>query len=236
MNKEIFQIEIDAVGKFIERPNRFMAKIILETGEEVIAHVHDSGRLKELLFFNNIVFLRKARDMSKRKTQWDLIAALSDDKEEILINSSFHRKLTDIIFNDETISPFGIVETIRAEVKYGKSRLDYMLEKNGQKIWVETKGVSLAIDKVATFPDAPSIRASKHLNELIEIKKSGDRAAVLLIVLRNSNFFKPKEDTDPVFSKTFYEAMENGVEIYPIQFFLKSGKIFYIDKKIKIIK
>lgn len=236
MNKEIFQIEIDAVGKFIERPNRFMAKIILETGEEVIAHVHDSGRLKELLFFNNIVFLRKARDMSKRKTQWDLIAALSDDKEEILINSSFHRKLTDILFNDETISPFGIVETIRAEVKYGKSRLDYLLEKNGQKIWVETKGVSLAIDKVATFPDAPSIRASKHLNELIEIKKSGDRAAVLLIVLRNSNFFKPKEDTDPVFSKTFYEAMENGVEIYPIQFFLKSGKIFYIDKKIKIIK
>ncbi|MGL5521386.1 MAG: DNA/RNA nuclease SfsA, partial [Cetobacterium sp.] len=100
---------------------------------------------------------------------------------------------------------------------------------------IETKGVSLSNNKIATFPDAPSVRATKHLNELIEIKKSGHRAAVILIILRDSNFFVPNYETDPIFYKTFYKAIEEGVEIYPLQFSFINGKIFFKHKKIKII-
>ncbi|MGL4687510.1 MAG: DNA/RNA nuclease SfsA, partial [Fusobacteriaceae bacterium] len=160
----------------------------------------------------------------------------ADDNEEILINSSFHRYIADVLFRDEEISPFGKIDKIKAEVKCGDSRLDYLIEKDNEKIWIETKGVSLSINKVATFPDAPSIRATKHLNELMELKKQGNRAAIVLIVLRDSETFQPKWETDPVFSETFYKAIEAGVEVYPVQFKLENGNIYWIEKKIKIKK
>lgn len=231
----IFNVQIDAIGIFIERPNRFIAHFKLDDNSIAIAHVHDSGRLKELLFPGNKVLLRKAIDMSKRKTQWDVIAALTEDGEEVLINSSIHRYITDSFFSKPDISCFGKIDYIKPEVKYGNSRLDYLIEKNNEKIFVETKGVSLVINKVATFPDAPSIRATKHLNELIEIKKQGHRAAIFLTILRDADFFVPKKDTDPIFYETFYKAIEAGVEIYPIQFYFKNGNIFYKNKNIKIL-
>ncbi|MGL4392960.1 MAG: DNA/RNA nuclease SfsA, partial [Fusobacteriaceae bacterium] len=122
------------------------------------------------------------------------------------------------------------------EIKYGASRLDYLLEDSNGKIYVETKGVSLAEDGVAKFPDAPSIRATRHLNELIEVKKSGERAAVVLIILRMVKSFEPKKDTDPIFAETFYKAIKSGVEIYPVQFELEDGQIYWVENKIKINK
>lgn len=233
--KFIFNVKIDAIGIFIERPNRFIAHFKLQDGTIAIAHVHDSGRIKELLFPGNKVLLRKAIDISKRKTQWDVIAALSDDGEEVLINSSIHRYITDNFFKDFSISPFGKVDSIKAEVKYGKSRLDYLLIKNNENIFIETKGVSLVENKIATFPDAPSIRATKHLNELIQLKKEGNRAVIFLIILKDADYFIPKKDTDPLFFETFYKALSEGVEVYPIQFYFNNGNIFYKNKIIKIL-
>ncbi|MGL5950918.1 MAG: DNA/RNA nuclease SfsA [Cetobacterium sp.] len=236
MKKLIYTVQIDEKAEFLQRPNRFIGHCRLDTGETVIAHIHDSGRIKELLFPGNAVFLRKAQNMEKRKTEWDLISALASDGEEILINSSFHRYITDIFLRDSQISPFGELDSIKAEVKYGNSRLDYLLQKNGEKIYVETKGVSLSQDKIATFPDAPSIRAVKHLKELIELRKKGFRAAVILMVFRDSEIFRPNRETDPDFEKWFYEAISSGVEVYPIQFKIRKGKIFYTDQKIDILK
>lgn len=234
MEKLIYEIEIDEEGKFLERPNRFIAKVKLKNNEEVIAHVHDSGRIKELLYENNTVWLRKAKDMSKRKTEWDLISAKAPDGEEILLNSSFHRYISEIILKDKNLSPLGEVDTVRAEVKNGHSRLDYMLEKDNKKIWVEVKGVSLSVDKMAIFPDAPSVRATKHLETLMDIKEKGERACVMLLVFRNSDSFIPNIETDKVFFETFYKAISKGVEIYPIQLRLEQGKIYFTDKIIKI--
>uniref|UniRef100_UPI0026286790 DNA/RNA nuclease SfsA n=2 Tax=Fusobacterium sp. TaxID=68766 RepID=UPI0026286790 len=187
-----------------------------------------------LLYPENTIFLRKAKDMSKRKTEWDLISALAEDGEEILLNSSFHRYISENILKDPEISPFGKVDLVKAEVKNGHSRLDYMIEKDGQKIWVEVKGVSLSVNKKAIFPDAPSERATKHLNTLMEIKKTGERACVLLLVFRDSNSFIPNYETDKLFFETFYKAYKNGVEIYPVQLKLENGNIYYTDKKISI--
>lgn len=234
MKKLIYKIEINEIAKFLERPNRFICNAKLKNGGIVTAHVHDSGRIKELLYLENTIFLRRTKDISKRKTEWDLIGALAEDGEEILLNSSFHRYISENILRDFEISPFGKVDLVKAEVKNGHSRLDYMLEKDDKKIWVEVKGVSLSINKKAIFPDAPSERATKHLNTLIDIKKNGERACVLLLVFRDSNSFIPNSETDKLFFETFYKALENGVEVYPIQLKLKNGEIFYTDKKISI--
>lgn len=234
MEKIIYKIDIDAEAIFLERPNRFICEAKLKNGETVTAHVHDSGRIKELLYNGNTIFLRKAKKLEKRKTKWDLISALADDGEEILLNSSFHRYISENILKNFEISPFGKIDSIKAEVKNGHSRLDYMLEKNGKKIWIEVKGVSLSIDKKAIFPDAPSERATKHLNSLIDIKQNGDRACILLLIFRDSNSFVPNIKTDKVFYETFYHAYKNGVEVYPIQLKLKDGNIYYTDKKIFI--
>jgi sugar fermentation stimulation protein A len=224
--KELYKIQIDEVGTFLERPNRFIAHVRLDNGAIEVVHVHDSGRIKELLYEGNRVQLRRATNPS-RKTKWDMISGRADDGEDILINSSFHRYVGENLLNDPEISPFGEIENLRAEVKYGKSRLDFLVEKDGKKIWIETKGVSLAENKVAMFPDAPSERAVKHLQELIEIKENGDRAAVILLIFRDSKVFRPRYETDPKFNEYFYKAIEKGVEIYPIQLSLDNGIINY---------
>jgi sugar fermentation stimulation protein A len=224
--KELYKIQIDKEGVFLERPNRFIAHIRLDSGSEEIVHVHDSGRIKELLYKGNRVKIRCATNPN-RKTKWDMISGRASDGEDILINSSFHRYISENLLNDFEISPFGRVDKLKAEVKYGKSRLDYLLEKDGKKIWVEIKGVSLAENRVAMFPDAPSERAVKHLKELIELKESGDRAAVILLVFRSSDIFRPRYETDPKFNEYFYKAISAGVEIYPIQLSLDNGTINY---------
>ncbi len=234
MKKKVYSIEINETGKFIERPNRFICEAELSDGRKVTAHVHDSGRIKELLYKGNTVSLRKAKDISKRKTEWDLISAKAEDGEDILLNSSFHRYISENILNDEEISPLGKADFVKAEVKYGHSRLDYLVEKDNKKIWIEVKGVSLSVDKHAVFPDAPSVRACKHLETLIELKEKGDRAGVLLLIFRDSEDFSPNWETDPEFSKLFYTAIEKGVEIYPVQLRLEEGNIYFTDKKIKI--
>lgn len=224
--KTVYEVPWDTKAEFIDRPNRFIANVRLEDGREEVVHVHDSGRLQELLFPGNKVKIRSA-DNPNRKTKWDMISAKADDGEDILINSAHHRYISENLLKDPELSPFGEVDTLKAEVKYGKSRVDYMLTKDGQEIWVEIKGVSLAMDRVAAFPDAPSIRAVKHLKELIELKEKGHRAAVVLLVLRQADYFRPKWETDPKFSDTFYQAIEKGVEVYPVQFELREREMIY---------
>lgn len=175
--KKIYDIGKIEIGKFVDRPNRFIAEIEINNKVEK-CHVHDSGRIRELLFQGNEVGVKRATNLEKRKTAFDVISALTQEKDErVLINSSFHRYISENILKDFDISPFGEVDSIKAEVKIGDSRLDYLLASGDKKIWIEVKGVSLSEDKVAKFPDAPSTRACKHLKELIKLKESGDRAA-----------------------------------------------------------
>lgn len=224
--KKVYEIKCDEKGIFLERPNRFIAQVKLDSGSLETVHVHDSGRIKELLYEGNRVNIKSASNPN-RKTRWDMISALGDNGEEVLINSAYHRYISESILRDPDISPFGNFDTLKAEVKYGGSRIDYMLTKDGKKTWIEVKGVSLAVEKVAMFPDAPSTRAQKHLRELMEIVENGDGAAVMLLIFRDAKYFRPKWETDPLFSELFYEAKEKGVEVYPVQLEFKGGDINY---------
>ena len=108
--KKIYEIPWDTKGKFIDRPNRFVANVKLEDGSEELVHVHDSGRLQELLFPENDVKIRKA-DKPNRKTKWDMISARADDGEDILINSAYHRYISQHLLIDFEMSPFGEIDS-----------------------------------------------------------------------------------------------------------------------------
>ncbi len=213
---------------FVQRPNRYLADVEVE-GVLVKVHVHDPGRLKELLYEGNDCLIRYAAG-PKRKTEWDMIAAGGGDGY-VLIHSGYHRYIASAILENFEISPFGHLTEIKPEVKFGHSRIDFKLKNaQGEVIWVEVKGCSLSEGGVARFPDAPTVRGTKHLESLISIKEGGERACVFILVLGKAEIFEPNGVTDPLFYDTFYKAMSKGVEMYPLRVELDpgSGVIKYI--------
>ncbi|TGG88648.1 DNA/RNA nuclease SfsA [Geotoga petraea] len=225
---KLMEIKTDYTAIFKSRPNRYIAEVDIPElnleNEEI--HVHDPGRLKELLYPGNKIKIKKANN-TKRKTKWDLIAA-EKGSEEIMINSAYHRNISYFILNNENINPFGKLRNIKAEVKYNKSRLDYLVEDaKNNKIWIEIKGCTLTEDGVAKFPDSPTLRGTRHLEELIEIKENGEEAAIILLVFGKSECFRPNKETDTKFAETFHKAMKVGVKIYPIQLSYENGIISY---------
>ena len=224
----IYSFEGLKKGTLIDRPNRYLANVLLD-GAALKVHVHDPGRLKELLYAGNACYV-KHMPGDKRKTQWDLIAAAKGD-EFVLVHSGHHRYIAEALLNRSEQSPFGALKSYKPEVTYGESRLDFKLLTETQEIiWVEVKGCSLSVDQIARFPDAPTVRGTKHLNTLIQVRQAGERAAVLLLVLSEATAFEPNNETDPLFSKTFYEALDQGVEVYPVQLKLdiQKGSISYV--------
>ncbi|RLB09142.1 MAG: DNA/RNA nuclease SfsA [Deltaproteobacteria bacterium] len=215
-NMMLLEIPWNTEGVFVKRPNRFLGIVDingLEKTKLVEVHVHDPGRLPDILTSGNRVRLRYAAS-KKRKTRWDLIAA-KNNGNWVLVHSGYHRKICEELFRKPEISPFKGIEGFKAEVKLGKSRIDFLLETNDRgKIWVEVKGCTLANGKVASFPDAPTTRGARHLEELIAIKDQGDHAAILFLVFRPESLcFLPNVDIDPDFSAVFRKAIKCGVEV-----------------------
>lgn len=215
-NEIILHIDGLVEGIFKNRPNRYLAEVEVQ-GEPQIVHVHDPGRLKELLFSENKCLIRSVTNPN-RKTKWDMIMARKCS-EWVLIHSGYHRYLAEEIINNE-YSPFGKVEKFKAEVKLEHSRIDFKAEtEDGNTLWIEVKGCSLSEDGIAKFPDAPTERGRRHLETLIMRKKNypSERVAVLILVLSKSKIFEPNYKTDPKFYKVFYNALDEGVEVYPCQ-------------------
>ncbi|MBQ3176631.1 MAG: DNA/RNA nuclease SfsA [Clostridia bacterium] len=191
---------------FIRRPNRFIAHCLLD-GEEIVCHVKNTGRCRELLVPGAVVYLCRAGEGTLRKTLYDLIAVQKGDR---LINmDSYAPNLAAGEFLRKRF------DSVRAEVKYGDSRVDFLAERDGQKTFVEVKGVTLEQDGAVLFPDAPTERGARHLRELMHAVEEGDRAAVLFVIqMEDVRYFSPNDATDPVFGKALREAAAAGVEIW----------------------
>ena len=233
-NKILYTIDYDEIVDFKERITRFTVRFEFKNnfknkkhfGED-FAHLHDTGRLLELLIDGAELLIKRAEN-ENRKTKWDVIA-VKVHGEIILINTAFHRYITESIFNNEKISPFGKPLYIKPEIKYNNSKLDFYLETEKDKIYVEVKGCTLVNGKTAQFPGSPSVRAVKHLKELMELKKDEFRTAVFILIFRKSEIFAPEHIIDREFSETFYEAMENGVEIYPMLLkYGEDGNVYFV--------
>lgn len=196
-------------GIFIERPNRFIA--LVETdGEVQICHVKNTGRCKEILVKGATVFLEKS-DNPSRKTLYDLIAVYKG-QELINIDSQAPNK----VFGEWAAKSgyFGEKPIIKAESFFGKSRFDFYIESEGGKHFVEVKGVTLENDGVLSFPDAPTERGIKHLNELLLAKERGFNAHVFFVAqMENCDYFTPNEERHPEFALALKNAFDGGVDV-----------------------
>ena len=215
----ILEIPSDAEGLFVRRPNRFLGLVEVD-GDVVEAHVHDPGRLKEILYPGNRVLLRRAG--GRRKTSWDLLAGDVDGRW-IFVHSGYHRQIARwYILNRK---PFGEVLSLRDEVQAGRSRIDHLVTTEEGEILVEVKGCTLAEDGVALFPDAPTERGCRHLEELM----GHGRGAVIFLIFRpDAVRFEPNRKTDPHFAETFQRAVESGVEVRTPVFAYDGMRLMYL--------
>ena len=152
-------------GTFVSRPNRFVARVLVD-GEEVVCHVKNTGRCRELLIPGTRVWLKREENLA-RKTPYSLIAV---EKEGRLVNlDSQAPNKAAFEWVARTMKP----ELLLRERTYGNSRFDLYFEYNGKRCFMEVKGVTLEENGVALFPDAPTGRGVKHIYELADCVKSG---------------------------------------------------------------
>lgn len=221
-------------GIFIERPNRFNAKVLLD-GEELTVHVPNTGRCREILKEGTKIFLREELNPT-RKTKYDLIAAMKGD---ILINidSQIPNKVVNEALLNRKIDTLHKYSKIKREKTYGKSRFDFKLSTEDEKenYFLEVKGVTLEDNGHCMFPDAPTERGARHILELIEAKKEGYGAGILFLVqLDNVETFSPNDERDPEFGRALRLARENGVDIMVYNCKVDKNMI-EINQKIDII-
>lgn len=198
-------------GIFKNRPNRFIAEVEVD-GEIEIAHVPNTGRCKELLVEDAVVWL-KPSDNPNRKTKFSLHFV---ENKGVLV-SLFSQEANKIVYDaivDGKIMELSGYDYHQREKTVDNSRIDIYLANEDDDCYVEVKGVTLIIDGEARFPDAPTERGAKHLKELIKLKKEGKRCVVFFLIQHPiGKFFRPNWDNDPVFSQTLNDAYDEGVEI-----------------------
>lgn len=193
-------------GVFLERPNRFVARVLVD-GMEVSCHVKNTGRCRELLIPGVQVWLQR-ENASNRKTAYSLIAVKKGDLLVNMDSQAPNRVAYEWIARK--IKP----DFICREKRYGNSRFDLYIEKEGKKCYIEVKGVTLEKDGVALFPDAPTMRGVKHVRELIACKREGFDACVLFVIqLKGVHLFRPNAETQQEFREALAEAKDAGVKI-----------------------
>ena len=213
-------------GRFIRRLNRFVALCEI-AGEEVYCHVKNTGRCGEILVGGAECFLEKSANPN-RKYAYSLIAVRKGERL-INIDSQAPNKAA-----GEFLSSGGLgfdMQNLRAEKSYGNSRFDFYFEHSGKKAFLEVKGVTLEIDGAVYFPDAPTERGTKHLNELCSSVRDGFEAYVLFVVqMEDVCSFSPNTATDPAFSAALKRASEEGVQILAYDCFVSENEMIIKDK------
>lgn len=196
-------------ARFLSRPNRFVARVEAE-GEELVCHVKNTGRCRELLVPGATVWLEESPNPS-RKTKFDLIAVEKGDR---LINMD--AQAPNKVFG-EWAAAGGFREgltLLRPETTYGSSRFDFYWESSKSRGFVEVKGVTLEEDGIVRFPDAPTLRGVKHLDELVKAHEAGYEAAVCFVIqMEDVCWFAPNDVTHPEFGQALRKAAAAGVEI-----------------------
>lgn len=200
-------------GRFIKRLNRFEAIIEIEGTQELV-HVPNTGRLKELLTENAAVLVRKF-DNPNRKTKFGLLLVKKDEVWVSIDSANLPNKIVYEALKNNTFKQFSTYSEVRREVTMLNSRFDFGLFGDDGEYYIEVKGVTLVEERKAFFPDAPTTRGTRHLEELADIKLSGRGAGVIFIVQReDADEIRPNDRTDKDFGMALRKANEAGVELY----------------------
>ena len=210
-------------GKFIERPNRFIARVEVDGVIETV-HVKNTGRCGELLLPGAEVWLEPS-EKAERKTKYDLITVRKSNGRLFNIDSQAPNKIAREWLETQEY------DCIVPEYRYGASRIDFYMEKNGRRCLLEVKGCTLEVNGIGYFPDAPTERGVKHLRELIRAKGEGYEAAVAFVIQMNSvKEVRPNTATHPEFALALEEASAAGVEVIFLQCRVEHDEIQVISK------
>lgn len=199
-------------AEFIKRTNRFIAHVLVDKKEEIV-HVKNTGRCKEILKKGTTVIIAKASN-PKRKTKYSLIAAY---KNNILINidSQVPNQVVYTGIKERKIPELNNINNLSREKTFANSRFDLYYEQNNNiKGFIEVKGVTLEKDGIAMFPDAPTVRGTKHVKELMTAQTKGYQGYIFfLIQLKGIKAFQPNHNMDPDFTKALKQAQTEKVKI-----------------------
>jgi len=195
-------------GRFVSRPNRFIAHIEVD-GQIEVCHVKNTGRCRELLIPGTRVWIDESENPN-RKTRFDLIAV---DRDGMMVNMD--AQAPNKLFAEWAgAGHLGALDEIRPECRFGDSRFDFRLRQGDQLTYVEVKGCTLEVDGEAFFPDAPTERGVKHIRELIAAKAAGHGAMLVIVIqMKGPRCFRPNRATHPAFADALAEAQAAGVEM-----------------------
>ncbi|HOM02343.1 MAG TPA: DNA/RNA nuclease SfsA [Acetivibrio sp.] len=199
-------------AKFIKRLNRFVASVEVD-GVQELAHVPNTGRLKELLEEGASVMVRKYDGM-ERKTRFGLILVRKNGIWVSIDSANAPNRIMHEALIQGKFEKFRGYGEIRREVTLLNSRFDFGLFSEGNEFYIEVKGVTLVENRQGFFPDAPTKRGTRHLEELAKISLSGKKAGVVFIVQReDADVVRPNARTDKDFANALKAAAEAGVDL-----------------------
>ncbi|MBR5490882.1 MAG: DNA/RNA nuclease SfsA [Oscillospiraceae bacterium] len=217
-------------GIFLSRPNRFIAHVEIDGREETV-HVKNTGRCRELLPKGAEVYLACA-DNSARKTAYDLVAVKKGERLINMDSQAPNKAFYEWAINGSFI---GKPDIIKPEYKWGNSRFDFYIQKGDKRCLVEVKGVTLEFDGECYFPDAPTERGVKHINELIAAKEEGYETYIFFVVqMKDVKFLSPNDATHAEFGDALRKAAEKGVNIMAYDCYVEPD-LMEIREKIPVI-
>lgn len=203
-------------GTFLARPNRFIAHVEVD-GVQEVCHVKNTGRCRELLVPGCTVYLEES-DNPARKTRFDLVAVKKERPQGALLINMDSQAPNKVFGEWAQAHLRPDLTLLRPETKFGNSRFDFYWESTSNRGFVEVKGVTLEEDGVVRFPDAPTERGVKHIEELIEAKKAGYEAAICFIVqMEGMRWVEPNDMTHPAFGAALRKAAKSGVEVMALE-------------------
>ncbi len=220
-------------GHFLERPNRFIARVLTD-GKEVTCHVKNTGRCRELLIPGVQVFLEYHPDAAAlgRKTEYSLIGVKKETQNGPVLINMDSQAPNQAAF--EWLAGKSGVSDLRREVTFGNSRFDLAFKKAGIPSFMEVKGVTLEDNGIARFPDAPTERGIKHLLELKHAAQEGYAASVLFVIqMKGIRRFEPNMATHPAFGEALNDVSRSGVKVMAYDCIITADSIA-LDQPVKV--
>jgi len=217
-------------GPLIQRYKRFLADIKLENDVVVTAHCTNTGSMMGCKEPGSAVFISRSDNLNRKLLYtWELIKT---DGTWVGINTMHPNKLVPEAVESGVIAELSKYPSIHREVKVSAhTRLDLCLEGNTGCCYVEVKNVTLAANGTAAFPDAVSKRGTKHLKELMRLKRQGHRAAIVFVIQRGDcDNFRPADEIDSEYGRWLRRAVEAGVEALPYRSEVTSPKVVLTDR------
>lgn len=213
-------------GRFISRPNRFIANVEID-GTNEVCHVKNTGRCKELLIPGLTTVYVQGSDNPNRKTKYSLIGVLKDDKKINMDSQVTNKVVHEWILKGNI---FENVKLIKPEKKYKNSRFDFYVETENEKAFIEVKGVTLEENGVVRFPDAPTERGVKHIHELCECLDDGYKAYIIFVIqMKDVLYFTPNDDTHKAFGDALRIAYKKGVQVLAVNCYVSEDSIDICD-------